>query len=107
MSPYEETKDDLAARLRDNGLTQVLHNLPAGDWAGGERGIAILPDRVEEFRRGVHRRSTMPSALGCRQLNCLVGLTPEGHRRRHRCARRWSPISPTPRPSSAKPGSSC
>ena len=39
--------------LQRHGLTQVLHNLPAGDWATGERGIACLPDRVGEFRDGV------------------------------------------------------
>jgi hydroxypyruvate isomerase len=78
MSPYEETKADLVARLRDNGLTQVLHNLPSGDWAGGERGIAILPDRVEEFRRGVHQAIDYAVALGCRLLNCIVGVAPKG-----------------------------
>jgi hydroxypyruvate isomerase len=77
MSPYEETKADLVARLRDNGLTQVLHNLPSGDWAGGERGIAILPNRVEEFRRGVQQAIDYASALSCRLLNCIVGLTPK------------------------------
>jgi hydroxypyruvate isomerase len=77
MSPYEETKADLVARLRDNGLTQVLHNLPSGDWAGGERGIAILPNRIEEFRRGVQQAIDYASPLSCRLLNCIVGLTPK------------------------------
>jgi hydroxypyruvate isomerase len=77
MSPYEEKKDDLVARLRDNGLTQALHNLPVGDWAAGERGIAILPDRVEEFRRGVAKAIEYAKALGCGQLNCLVGVAPK------------------------------
>jgi hydroxypyruvate isomerase len=78
MSPYEQAKGDLVARLRDNGLTQVLHNLPAGDWGKGERGIAILPDRVEEFRRGVDQAIDYASALGCGQVNCLAGLAPAG-----------------------------
>ena len=76
MSPYEQAKGDLIARLRDNGLTQVLHNLPAGDWGAGERGIAIFPDRVEEFRRGVAQAIDYASALGCGQVNCLAGLAP-------------------------------
>jgi hydroxypyruvate isomerase len=76
MSPYEYAKEDLVARLRDNGLTQVLHNLPAGDWAAGERGIAILPGRVEEFRQSVGRTIDYATALGCRQVNCLAGLAP-------------------------------
>jgi hydroxypyruvate isomerase len=78
MSPYEEAKSDLVKRLRDNGLTQVLHNLPVGDWVAGERGVAILADRVEEFRRGVAKAIDYASALGCAQVNCLAGVAPKG-----------------------------
>ena len=52
LFPYDYAADEIKARLEANDLTQVLFNLPAGDWAGGERGIAILPERVEEFRAG-------------------------------------------------------
>jgi hydroxypyruvate isomerase len=76
MSPYEEKKEDLVGRLRDNGLTQVLHNLPAGNWAAGERGVAIFPDRVDEFRSGVHQAVEYASALGCKLVNCIVGVAP-------------------------------
>ena len=55
LFPYDYPAETLKARLDDNGLTQVLFNLPAGDWAAGERGIACHPDRVEEFRDGVER----------------------------------------------------
>ena len=52
----------------------MLHNLPAGDWEAGERGIACLPDRVDEFRAGRRaRRSSYATALGVPQLNCLAG----------------------------------
>ncbi len=78
MSPYDEAKGDLATRLRDNGLTQVLFNLPAGNWGAGERGVAIFPDRVDEFRRGVHQAIDYASALGCGLVNCIVGVTPKG-----------------------------
>jgi hydroxypyruvate isomerase len=78
MAPYGETEADLATRLKDNGLKQVLFNLTSGDWAGGERGIAILPGRQEEFRRGVHRAIEYASALSCGQINCLAGLVPHG-----------------------------
>jgi hydroxypyruvate isomerase len=54
----------------------VLHNLPAGNWGTGERGIAILPERVDEFRDGVARAIDYAKALDCRQLNCLVGIAP-------------------------------
>ena len=50
LFPYAFPAADIKARLDDNGLSLVLHNLPAGDWDAGERGIACHPDRVEEFR---------------------------------------------------------
>jgi len=76
LFPYDYDKAELREQLDEHGLVQVLHNLPAGDWAGGERGIAILPDRVDEFRDGVARAVSYAKALDCRQLNCLVGVAP-------------------------------
>ena len=76
MFPYAFRKEDLAEALERNGLTQVLHNLPAGNWEAGERGLACLPDRVSEFQEGVGQAVEYARALRCPQLNCLVGLTP-------------------------------
>jgi hydroxypyruvate isomerase len=76
LFPYDFEKAALREQLQLHGLTQVLHNLPAGDWAAGERGIAILPDRIEEFHDGVGRAIDYAKALDCRQLNCLVGIAP-------------------------------
>jgi hydroxypyruvate isomerase len=76
LFPYDFDKADLREQLDEHGLTQVLHNLPAGNWAGGERGIAVLPERVDEFRDGVERAIDYAKALDCRQLNCLVGIAP-------------------------------
>jgi len=76
LFPYDYDKADLREQLDEHGLIQVLHNLPAGNWAEGERGIAILPDRVDEFRDGVARAISYAKALDCRQLNCLVGIAP-------------------------------
>jgi hydroxypyruvate isomerase len=78
LFPYDHPKEELAARLRANGLKQVLHNLPAGDWAAGERGIACHPGRVDEFRAGVDRAILYAHALDCGQLNCLAGKLPSG-----------------------------
>lgn len=78
LFPYEFDADDLARRLKATGLVQVLHNLPAGDWAKGERGIAILPERTDEFRAGVETAIRYAQALGCRQINCLAGVVPQG-----------------------------
>ena len=78
LFPYAYDKDMLAEKLHGNGLTQALHNLPAGDWDAGERGIACLPDRVGEFQDGVGAAIEYASALGCTQINCLAGVPPEG-----------------------------
>ncbi len=76
LFPYAYPKDLLARALGDNQLTQVLFNLPPGDWDAGERGIACLPDRIDEFRIGIDRAIEYAQALGCRQLNCLAGVRP-------------------------------
>jgi hydroxypyruvate isomerase len=76
LFPYDFDKAELREQLAQHGMIQVLHNLPAGNWAAGERGIAILPDRVEEFRDGVHRAIDYARALDCKLLNCLVGIAP-------------------------------
>lgn len=78
LFPYGFEKEALAERLQQFGLTQVLHNLPAGDWDKGERGIAVLPGREAEFREGVARAIDYAKALNCRQVNCLVGIAPAG-----------------------------
>ncbi len=76
LFPYAYAKDQLQQALAQNHLTQVLFNLPPGDWDAGERGIACLPDRVAEFRAGVDQALDYAQALGCRQVNCLAGLRP-------------------------------
>ena len=78
LFPYAFAVEELVDRLRANGLTQVLHNLPAGDWEAGERGIACLPDRIGEFQDGVGKAIDYATALGCTQVNCLAGIAPEG-----------------------------
>jgi len=78
MFPYAWDKEEIAARLKAYGLEQVLFNLPAGDWEGGERGIGCHPDRVAEFRAGVEQALDYARALGCRRLNCLAGIAPAG-----------------------------
>ena len=78
LFPYAFPTADIKARLDGNGLKLVLHNLPAGDWDAGERGIACLPDRVDEFRQGVTRAIEVGTALGVPRLNCLAGKAPAG-----------------------------
>ncbi|HJV71445.1 hydroxypyruvate isomerase [Ideonella sp.] len=78
LFPYAWPAAEIKSRLDANGLALVLHNLPAGDWDAGERGIACHPDRTEEFRAGVDRAIEYAHALGVPQLNCLVGKAPAG-----------------------------
>jgi hydroxypyruvate isomerase len=78
LFPYAYPASEIRQRLDDNGLTLVLHNLPAGDWDAGDRGTACNPLRVDEFRAGVHRAVEYAHALGLGQLNCLAGKAPAG-----------------------------
>lgn len=78
LFPYDYPKEQLVEVLQKNRLTQVLHNLPAGNWGSGDRGIACDPNRVGEFQDGVGRAIEYAEALNCKQLNCLVGIVPSG-----------------------------
>jgi hydroxypyruvate isomerase len=78
LGPYDQPAETVAARLKKNGLAQVLFNVPSGNWAGGERGIAILPDRIDEFRKGVDTAIEYAKVLGCKQINVLAGIAPAG-----------------------------
>ena len=78
LFPYAYPAAEIRQRLDAHGLALVLHNLPAGDWDAGERGIACHPDRVAEFREGVAQALVYARALGVKQLNCLAGKAPQG-----------------------------
>ena len=74
--PYGHGAAEVAQAARRAGVEVVLHNLPAGDMAAGERGIASQPGREAEFRAGVERALEYATAAGCPRLNCLAGLAP-------------------------------
>jgi len=76
LFPYDHDMNRLAEELQKHNLTQVLHNLPAGNWAKGERGIGCHPRRVAEFKEGVGSAIGYAQALGCKQVNCLAGIRP-------------------------------
>lgn len=78
LFPYAFEQEVLAEALQKHKLTQVLHNMPPGDWDAGERGIACLPDRVGEFQDGVGKAVDYAKALGCKQLHAMAGLRPQG-----------------------------
>ncbi len=76
VSPYDHPVAEIKARLDATGLQLVLHNLPAGNWDAGERGIACLPARTSDFRSRVARAIEYASALGVPQLSCVAGKVP-------------------------------
>lgn len=78
LFPYDWSARELASRLEEHGLRQVLFNAPPGDWAAGERGLACLPGREYEFRGGVQRALDYAVELGCRRIHFMAGLVPDG-----------------------------
>ncbi|MFZ5828105.1 MAG: hydroxypyruvate isomerase [Bacillota bacterium] len=84
LFPYDYSPEQVKGWVDEHGLTVVLHNLPSGNWAAGERGIAADPRRTDEFRAGVSKAITYARALGVPRLNCLAGkaapgFSPEEH----------------------------
>jgi len=78
LFPYAHEPAVLAALLKDHGLQQVLFNAPPGDWDAGERGIACLPGREDDFRRGVDQALRYADALACPRIHVMAGLAPDG-----------------------------
>lgn len=78
LFPYEFPAAELKSRLDGAGLKQVLFNMPPGDWAGGERGLASLPGRQAEFRANVARALEYAAVLDCKLVHCMAGIPPAG-----------------------------
>jgi len=78
LFPYEWPAEEIASRLKANGLTQALFNLPPGDWSKGERGLASLPGREAEFEAAVAKGLEYAEVLGCRRLHAMAGLRHHG-----------------------------
>ena len=78
LFPYAYPAAALAERLAEHKLAQVLFNLPPGNWEAGERGTAILPNRVNEFRDGLGRAIDYATALGCERVHVMAGVAPSG-----------------------------
>ena len=78
LFPYDYAPAEVSQWLKENNLKNVLFNLPPGDWAAGERGIAALPGHEDEFRAGVSKAIEYALALGTPQLHMMAGLIPAG-----------------------------
>lgn len=81
LFPYAFAARDVAVRLQDCGLRQVLFNAPPGDWERGERGLACLPGRDAEFRTGIATALEYAAALDCPRIHVMAGLVPAGIQR--------------------------
>lgn len=81
LFPYAFEARELARRLADNGLQQVLFNAPPGDWEAGERGLACLPGREDEFRSGFAQALAYAETLDCPRVHVMAGLVPAGTER--------------------------
>jgi hydroxypyruvate isomerase len=85
LFPYDFPADAIRARLDEHGLTQALFNAPPGDWAAGERGIASLPDREDEFKHAIDTALAYARVIGNKKLHVMAGLiAPDQDRARHR-----------------------
>ncbi len=76
LFPYDFPATEIRARLNGEGLTQALFNMPPGDWANGERGLASLPGRQGEFREAVKKALDYAAVLDCRHVHCMAGIPP-------------------------------
>jgi hydroxypyruvate isomerase len=76
LFPYAYPIDEIADAHARSGLTQVLFNLPPGDWNQGDRGIGALPGREAEFERGFETALDYAGALDCERLHVMAGIAP-------------------------------
>ena len=78
LFPYDFPASDIAQRLADHDLQQVLFNAPPGNWDAGERGLACLPGREAEFRAGFAKALDYAQTLNCPRIHVMAGLAPAG-----------------------------
>ena len=74
LFPYDHSAQEVGKRLRGNGLTQALFNLPPGDWAAGEKGFAALPARFDDLKKSVHTALPYAQATGVKRLHLMAGI---------------------------------
>jgi hydroxypyruvate isomerase len=78
LFPYDYPAAEVRSRLNGAGLKQVLFNMPPGNWAAGDRGLASLPGRQAEFRDSVGKALDYAAALDCGLVHCMAGIPPSG-----------------------------
>ncbi|MGI9373052.1 MAG: 2-oxo-tetronate isomerase [Hyphomicrobiales bacterium] len=78
LFPYQWPAEQLHEKIKQSGVKQVLFNLPPGDWDKGERGLACLPGRQDEFQESVGRAIEYAKVLETPRMHCMAGVIPEG-----------------------------
>jgi 2-dehydrotetronate isomerase len=78
LNPFELPKEDLVARLKNNGLTVALFNMAHGDWTKGERGMSAIPGREAEYEKAVAAALDYAEATGCKRMFSMAGLRHQG-----------------------------
>ncbi|MGY4443049.1 hydroxypyruvate isomerase [Bradyrhizobium sp. LM2.3] len=80
LFPYEHPAEAVGERLKRNGLTQALFNLPPGDWNAGEKGFAALPSRFAELKQSLETALPYAKATGVKRLHLMAGIANRGER---------------------------
>jgi len=78
LFPYEFSIDEIAAAIAQCGIPQVLINTSAGNWDGGDRGMACDVNRQQEFQQSVTQALAYASAIGKPLVHVMAGLIPTG-----------------------------
>ena len=78
LFPYEHSPGAILEQLEKYHLEVVLFNMPPGNWAAGERGLACNPGREEEFRAAIETALIYARALRIPRLHAMAGIAPSG-----------------------------
>src|SRR3979409_1997246 len=81
LFPYDYPAEEVGKRLRRNGLTQALFNLPPGNWEAGEKGFAALPDRFADLQQSVQTALPYAQATGVKRLPLMAGIADRSDRK--------------------------
>lgn len=81
LFPYPWHADEIRSKLEASGLQQVLFNISPGDWDAGDRGLAAVPGREDEFARALDQALSYAEVLSCPRLHAMSGLIAHGARR--------------------------
>ena len=74
LFPYDHPAEAVGERLKRNGLTQALFNLPPGNWDAGEKGFAALPERFDDLKRSLETALPYTKATGVKRVHLMAGI---------------------------------